>query len=149
MKVVNRNRILLYFFIFIFGFFVIYNGLIHVCYRGSIIEGITNKNSNNDNKGNNNDNNNNNNNNNNESNEDKELKSMINNMNNFISKNVEPKINKVLEKIKKTTDEINSGTEDKAKNDTNTFAKENKDLTKQSSQKNVPPFSDSQIKNVI
>ena len=70
-------------------------------------------------------------------------------MNNFISKNVEPKINKVLEKIKKTTDEINSGIEDKAKNDTNTFSKENKDLTKQSSQKNVPPFSDSQIKNVI
>ena len=144
MKVVNRNKILLYFFIFIFGFFVIYNGLIHVCYRGSIIELITNKNRNNDNKSNNN-----NNNNNNESNEDKELKSMINNMNNFISKNVEPKINKVLEKIKKTTDEINSGTEEKAKNDTNTFSKENKDLTKQSSQKNVPPFSDSQIKNVI
>jgi predicted PurR-regulated permease PerM len=146
MKVVNRNKIILYFFIFIFGFFVIYNGLIHICYKGSIIEGITNKNSNNNNKSNNN---NNNKSNNNESNEDKELKSMINNMNNFISKNVEPKINKVLEKIKKTTDEINSGTEEKAKNDTNTFSKENKDLTKQSSQKNVPPFSDSQIKNVI
>ena len=70
MKVVNRNKILLYFFIFIFGFFVIYNGLIHICYRGSIIEGITNKNSNNDNKRKNN----NNNNNNTESNEDKELK---------------------------------------------------------------------------
>jgi hypothetical protein len=141
MKVVNRNKILLYFFIFIFGFFVIYSSLMHICYRRSIIEGITNKNRNNDNKSNNN--------NNNESNEDKEVKSMINNMNNFISKNVEPKINKVLEKIKKTTDEINSGTEDKAKNDTNTFSKKNKDLTKQSSQKNVPPFSDSQIKNVI
>jgi hypothetical protein len=140
MKVVNRNKILLYFFIFIFSFFVIYSGIIHICYKRSIIEGITNKNSNTDNKSNNS---------NIESNEDKELKSMINNMNNFITKNVEPKINKVLEKIKKTSSEINSGTEDKAKNDTKTFSNENKDLTKQSSQKNVPPFSNSEIKNVV
>jgi membrane-anchored protein YejM (alkaline phosphatase superfamily) len=106
-------------------------------YKRSIIEGVTSGNTNT--KKNIND----------ESNADTEMKSMIKNMNKYLSKNVEPKINKLLEKIKNTSDEINNGIVEKNKNDINTFSEKNKEATKVSSQKKVPPFPDNEITNLI
>ena len=40
MKIDYKNKILLYFFIFIFSFFIIYYGLGKMCYNNVIIEGL-------------------------------------------------------------------------------------------------------------
>ena len=137
MKIANKNKIILYFFVFVFGFFTIYHLVANMSYKRSIIEGVTSENTNTKN------------NNNVESNADKEIKTAIKNMNKYLSTNVEPKINKLLEKIKNTTDEINGGIMQKSKDDINNFSKKNKEATKVSSQKAVPPFPDNQIKNLV
>ena len=54
-----------------------------------------------------------------------------------------------LEKIKKTSNDINSGVGEKISGDTKNFSKQNKNVTSVSSQKKVPPFSDNEINNVI
>lgn len=145
MKIANKNKIILYLFVFIFGFFVIYHLVTNMSYKRSIIEGVTSRNTNmnenankNTKKGNSV-----------ESKEDKEMKTMIQNMNKYLSKDVEPKINKLLESIKKTGDEINGGIMEKSNDNINTFSKDNKEATKVSSQKKVPPFPDSEIKNLV
>jgi hypothetical protein len=137
MKIANKNKIILYFFVFVFGFFTIYHLVTNMSYKRSIIEGVTSENINTKN------------NNNVESNADKEIKTAIKNMNKYLSTNVEPKINKLLEKIKNTTDEINGGIMQKSKDDINNFSKKNKEATKVSSQKEVPPFPDNDIKNLV
>ena len=145
MKIANKNKIILYLFVFIFGFFVIYYVVTNMCYKKLIIEGVTSRNKN----MNENTNNNIKKSNTVESKEDKEMKIMIKNMNNYLSNKVDPEINKLLEQIKKISDEINAGLIQKSDDNINTFSKKNKETTKVSSQKKVPPFPDNEIKNLV
>jgi ribosomal protein S20 len=141
MKLKYKNEIL-YFFIVFFSFVILYYGLGKLLNKRSIIEGVTNSDTNKASSS--------------ASKKEKskddgdsEIKTTIKNMNNFIKTNVDPKVSKFLEKLKNVTSEINAGVEKKIGSKLNEFGSKNDESTKYSSQDKVPPFSGSQINNVI
>jgi hypothetical protein len=141
MKFKYKNEIL-YLFIVIFSFIILYYGLGKLWNKRSIIEGVrnsdTNKSSSSSSKSDKS-----------KDDDDVEMKTMIKNMNNFITTNIDPKVTNLLEKIKNVTSEINAGIEKEVTSKLNDFGNKNDESTKYSPQDKVPPFSSSQINNVI
>ena len=135
MKLKYKNEILL-FFIVVFGFIILYHGLGKICNKGSVIEGIetsgTKKTSNK-----------------NESIEVKQMKQKLKIMENDITNKVQPKVNNLLEKIKGVRTKVGAGIKKESDEKLNSFAESNKETTSVSNQGSVPPFSGSEIKNVI
>ena len=147
MKFKYKNEILL-FFIVVFGFIILYYGLGKICNKRPIIEGITscdnNKSAtkasdkdtkNTTSKG--------------DSLEVKEMKQKLKIMDNDITNKLQPKVNKILEKIQNVSKEIYGGIKKKTDEKLNSFAEKNNESTAVSSQKKVPPFSASEINNSI
>lgn len=147
MKLKYKNEILL-FFIVVFGFIILYYGLGKICNKRPIIEGITSSDNNKSatkasdkdtknttSKG--------------DSLEVKEMKQRLKIMDNDITNNIEPKVNKILEKIQNVSKEIYGGIKKKTDEKLNSFAEKNNESTAVSSQKKVPPFSASEINNSI
>jgi hypothetical protein len=142
MKLKYKNEILFFFIVF-FSFIILYYGLGKIWNKRSIIEGITT--SDNDkstetkratNKVE-------------DSIEIKEMKQKLKIMDNNITNKVQPKVNKFLEKIKNVSDEINAGIKKETDSKINSYSEKNNQSTSVSSQKSVPPFSASEIKNSI
>jgi hypothetical protein len=142
MKLKYKNEILFFFIVF-FSFIILYYGLGKIWNKRSIVEGITT--SDNDkstetkkatNKVEDNI-------------EIKEMKQKLKIMDNDITNKVQPKVNKFLEKIKNVSNEINAGIKKETDSKINSYSEKNKESTSVSSQKNVPPFSASEIKNSI
>jgi hypothetical protein len=135
MKLKYKNEILL-FFIVVFGFIILYYGLGKIYNKGSIIEGnVTSETKNIKSK--------------NESIEVKQMKKKLKIMENDITNKVEPKVNKLLEKIKVVRSEVSAGIKKETDGRLNSFAESNKETKSVSKQDNVTPFSSSEIKNVI
>ena len=147
MKFKYKNEILL-FFIVVFGFIILYYGLGKICNKRPIIEGITssdnNKSStkpsdtdkkNTTNKG--------------DSLEVKEIKQKLKIMDNDITNKLQPKVNKILEKIQNVSKEIYGGIKKKTDEKLNSFADKNNESTAILPQTKVPPFSASEINNSI
>ena len=135
MKLKYKNEILL-FFIVIFGFIILYYGLGKIYNKESIIEGIATsgtKDATNTN----------------ESIEVKQMKKKLKIMENDVTNKVEPKVNKLLEKIKVVRSKVNAGIKKETDGRLNSFADSNKETKSVSKQDNVTPFSSSEIKNVI
>lgn len=134
-KLKYKNEILL-FFIVVFGSIILYYGLGQIYKRASIIEGVTMggvKNTKNTN----------------ESIEIKQMKQKLKIMESDITNKVEPKLNKVIEKIKSTKAEVNVELKKESDDKINSFSEGNKKNTSVSKQDRVPPFSSSEISNVI
>ena len=134
-KLKYKNEILL-FFIVVFGSIILYYGLGQIYKRASIIEGVTMggaKNTKNTN----------------ESIEIKQMKQKLKIMESDITNKVEPKLNKVIEKIKSTKAEVNAELKKESDDKINSFSEGNKKNTSFSKQDRVPPFSSSEISNVI
>jgi isopentenyl phosphate kinase len=85
----------------------------------------------------------------NESIEIKQMKQKLKIMENDITNKVEPKLNKVIEKIKSTKAEVNAELKKESDDKINSFSEGNKKNTSVSKQDRVPPFSSSEISNVI
>jgi hypothetical protein len=147
MKLKYKNEILL-FFILVFGFIILYYGLGKICNKRPIIEGITSSDNNKSatkasdkdtknttSKG--------------DSLEVKEMKQRLKIMDNDITNKIQPKVNKILEKIQNVSKEIYGGIKKKTDEKLNSFAEKNNESTAVSSQKKVPPFSASEINNSI
>ena len=147
MKFKYKNEILL-FFIVVFGFIILYYGLGKICNKRPIIEGITSSDNNKSatkasdkdtknttSKG--------------DSLEVKEMKQKLKIMDNDITNKLQPKVNKILEKIQNVSKEIYGGIKKKTDEKLNSFAEKNNESTAVSSQKKVPPFSASEINNSI
>ena len=147
MKLKYKNEILL-FFILVFGFIILYYGLGKICNKRPIIEGITSSDNNKSatkasdkdtknttSKG--------------DSLEVKEMKQKLKIMDNDITNKLQPKVNKILEKIQNVSKEIYGGIKKKTDEKLNSFAEKNNESTAVSSQKKVPPFSASEINNSI
>jgi len=147
MKLKYKNEILL-FFIVVFGFIILYYGLGKICNKRPIIEGITSSDNNKSatkasdkdtknttSKG--------------DSLEVKEMKQRLKIMDNDITNKIQPKVNKILEKIQNVSKEIYGGIKKKTDEKLNSFAEKNNESTAVSSQKKVPPFSASEINNSI
>jgi hypothetical protein len=147
MKFKYKNEILL-FFIVVFGFIILYYGLGKICNKRPIIEGITSSDTNKSatkssdtdtknttSKG--------------DSLEVKEMKQKLKIMDNDITNKLQPKVNKILEKIQNVSKEIYGGIKKKTDEKLNSFAEKNNESTAVSSQKKVPPFSASEINNSI
>ena len=147
MKFKYKNEILL-FFIVVFGFIILYYGLGKICNKRPIIEGITSSDNNKSatkasdkdtknttSKG--------------DSLEVKEMKQKLKIMDNDITHKLQPKVNKILEKIQNVSKEIYGGIKKKTDEKLNSFAEKNNESTAVSSQKKVPPFSASEINNSI
>ena len=147
MKLKYKNEILL-FFILVFGFIILYYGLGKICNKRPIIEGITSSDNNKSatkasdkdtknttSKG--------------DSLEVKEMKQRLKIMDNDITNKLQPKVNKILEKIQNVSKEIYGGIKKKTDEKLNSFAEKNNESTAVSSQKKVPPFSASEINNSI
>lgn len=131
-KLKYKNEILL-FFIVVFGSIILYYGLGQIRKRASIIEGVTMGGAKNTN----------------ESIEIKQMKQKLKIMENDITNNVEPKLNKVIEKIKSTKAEVNVELKKESDDKINSFSEGNKKNKSVSKQDRVPPFSSSEISNVI
>ena len=146
LKLKYKNEIL-FFFIVSFSFIILYYGLGKILNKQSIIEGITTSDNSkslikstekkNDKSKDG------------DSLEIKEMKQKLKIMDNDITNKLEPKVNNFLEKIKKVTDEIQAGIRKNAETKINSFSEKNNEATAVSSQKKVPPFSASEIKNSI
>lgn len=136
-KLKYKNEIV-FFFIVVFGSVIMYYGLGKLCNKKSIIEGVTTKNVENKCATNKED-----------SLEIKEMKQKLKIMNNNIMNKVEPKLNKILEKVKNVGDEINAGIKNETGSKLNSFSESNNKATAVSKQDKVPPFSASEIKNAI
>jgi len=147
MKLKYKNEILL-FFILVFGFIILYYGLGKICNKRPIIEGITSSDNNKSatkpsdkdtknttSKG--------------DGLEVKEMKQRLKIMDNDITNKIQPKVNKILEKIQNVSKEIYGGIKKETDEKLNSFAEKNNESTAVSSQKNVPPFSASEINNSI
>lgn len=147
MKLKYKNEILL-FFIVVFGFIILYYGLGKICNKRPIIEGITsgdnNKSANKpsasdtknaSSKG--------------DSLEVKEMKQKLKIMDNDITNKLQPKVNKILEKIQNVSKEIYAGIKKETGEKLNSFAEKNDESTAILPQKKVPPFSASEINNSI
>jgi hypothetical protein len=147
MKLKYKNEILL-FFILVFGFIILYYGLGKICNKIPIIEGITSSDNNKSatkpsdkdtknttSKG--------------DSLEVKEMKQRLKIMDNDITNKIQPKVNKILEKIQNVSKEIYGGIKKETDEKLNSFAEKNNESTAVSSQKKVPPFSASEINNSI
>ena len=147
MKLKYKNEILL-FFIVVFGFIILYYGLGKICNKRPIIEGITSSDNNKSatkasdkdtknttSKG--------------DSLEVKEMKQRLKIMDNDITNKLQPKVNKILEKIQNVSKEIYGGIKKETDEKLNSFAEKNNESTAVSSQKKVPPFSASEINNSI
>jgi hypothetical protein len=78
-----------------------------------------------------------------------EMKQMIKNMDKYVTTKVEPKVTIFLDSLKSVTDKINEGVKKETDLKLNDFGSKNSETTKYSSQKKVPPFSASEINNVI
>jgi hypothetical protein len=147
MKFKYKNEILL-FFIVVFGFIILYYGLGKICNKRPIIEGITSSDNNksatkpsdNDTKNTTSKG---------DSLEVKEMKQKLKIMDNDITNKLQPKVNKILEKIQNVSKEIYGGIKKKTDEKLNSFAEKNNESTAVSSQKKVPPFSASEINNSI
>ena len=147
MKLKYKNEILL-FFIVVFGFIILYYGLGKICNKRPIIEGITSSDNNksatkpsdNDTKNTTSKG---------DSLEVKEMKQKLKIMDNDITNKLQPKVNKILEKIQNVSKEIYGGIKKKTDEKLNSFAEKNNESTAVSSQKKVPPFSASEINNSI
>ena len=142
MKLKYKNEILFFFIVF-FSFIILYYGLGKIWNKRSIIEGITtsdNDKSTETKKATNKVE---------DSIEIKEMKQKLKIMDNNITNKVQPKVNKFLEKIKNVSDEINAGIKKETDSKINSYSEKNNQSTAVSSQKNVPPFSASEIKNSI
>jgi hypothetical protein len=147
MKFKYKNEILL-FFIVVFGFIILYYGLGKICNKRPIIEGITSsdnnksatKSSDKDTKNTTSKD---------DSLEVKEMKQKLKIMDNDITNKLQPKVNKILEKIQNVSKEIYGGIKKKTDEKLNSFAEKNNESTAVSSQKKVPPFSASEINNSI
>ena len=147
MKFKYKNEILL-FFIVVFGFIILYYGLGKICNKRPIIEGITSSDNNksatkpsdNDTKNTTSKD---------DSLEVKEMKQKLKIMDNDITNKLQPKVNKILEKIQNVSKEIYGGIKKKTDEKLNSFAEKNNESTAVSSQKKVPPFSASEINNSI
>lgn len=130
MKLKCKNTIL-YFFMLIFIIFIVtilYYGLGKKYANTRIIEGNTNSAT---------------------SANDSEVKQMIINMDKYVTTKVEPKVTIFLDNLKSVTDKINEDIKKETDSKLNDFATKNSENTKFSSQKKVPPFSASEINNVI
>ena len=147
MKLKYKNEILL-FFILVFGFIILYYGLGKICNKRPIIEGITSSDNNKSatkasdkdtknttSKG--------------DSLEVKEMKQRLKIMDNDITNKIQPKVNKILEKIQNVSKDINAVIKKETDKKLNSFAEKNNESTAVSSQKKVPPFSASEINNSI
>ena len=135
MKLKYKNEILL-FFIVVFGFIILYHGLGKICNKGSVIEGIaTSETKNATNK--------------NESVEVKQMKRKLKIMENDITNKLQPKVNNLLEKIKVVRTKISGGLKKESDEKINSFADSNNETKSVSKQSSVPPFSSSEINNVI
>ena len=135
MKLKYKNEILL-FFIVVFGFIILYHSLGKICNKGSVIEGITTsetKNATNKN----------------ESIEVKQMKRKLKIMENDITNKLQPKVNNLLEKIKVVRTKISGGLKKESDEKINSFADSNNETKSVSNQSRVPPFSSSEINNVI
>jgi hypothetical protein len=147
MKFKYKNEILL-FFIVVFGFIILYYGLGKICNKRPIIEGITSSDNNKsatkpsdkDTKNTTSKD---------DSLEVKEMKQKLKIMDNDITNKLQPKVNKILEKIQNVSKEIYGGIKKKTDEKLNSFAEKNNESTAVSSQKKVPPFSASEINNSI
>jgi len=131
-KLKYKNEILL-FFIVVFGSIILYYGLGQIYKRASIIEGVTMGGAKNTN----------------ESIEIKQMKQKLKIMENDITNKVEPKLNKVIEKMKSTKAEVNVELKKESDDKINSFSEGNKKNKSVSKQDRVPPFSSSEISNVI
>ena len=146
MKLKYKNEILFFFIIF-FSFIILYYGLGKICNKKLIIEGITTSDNNNsvtkptETKNNKNKDG--------DSIEIKEMKQKLKIMDNDITNKVQPKVNKFLEKVKNVSSEIIAGIKKETDSKINGYAEKNSQSTAVSSQKKVPPFSASEIKNSI
>ena len=130
MKFKCKNAIL-YFFMIIFIIFVVtilYYGLGKIHTKTKIIEGNTNAATSANNT---------------------EMKQMIKNMDKIVTTKVEPKVTIFLDSLKSVTDKINEDIRKETESKLNNFGTQNSENTKFSSQKKVPPFSASEINNVI
>ena len=130
MKLKCKNTIL-YFFMLIFIIFIVtilYYGLGKKYANTIIIEGNTNSAT---------------------SANDSEVKQMIINMDKYVTTKVDPKVTIFLDNLKSVTDKINEDIKKETDSKLNDFATKNSENTKFSSQKKVPPFSASEINNVI
>jgi hypothetical protein len=130
MKLKCKNTIL-YFFMLIFIIFIVtilYYGLGKKYANTRIIEGNTNSAT---------------------SANDSEVKQMIINMDKYVTTKVDPKVTIFLDNLKSVTDKINEDIKKETDSKLNDFATKNSENTKFSSQKKVPPFSASEINNVI
>ena len=130
MKFKCKNAIL-YFFMIIFIIFVVtilYYGLGKIHTKTKIIEGNTNAAT---------------------SATNSEMKQMIKNMDKYVTTKVEPKVTIFLGNLKSVTDKINEDIRKETDSKLTDFGKKNSETTKYSSQKKVPPFSASEINNVI
>lgn len=78
-----------------------------------------------------------------------EMKQMIKNMDKYVTTKVEPKVTIFLDSLKSVTDKINEDIRKETESKLNDFGSKNSETTKYSSQKKVPPFSASEINNVI
>jgi nucleoid DNA-binding protein len=78
-----------------------------------------------------------------------EMKQMIKNMDKYVTNKVESKVNIFLDSLKSVTDKINEGVKKETELKLNNFGTKNSENTKYSSQKKVPPFSASEITNII
>lgn len=147
MKLKYKNEILL-FFIVVFGFIILYYGLGKICNKRPIIEGITSSDNNKSatkpsdtdtknttRKG--------------DSLEVKEMKQRLKIMDNDITNKLQPKVNKILEKIQNVSKEIYGGIKKKTDEKLNSFAEKNNESTAILPQNKVPPFSASEINNSI
>ena len=85
----------------------------------------------------------------NESIEIKQMKQKLKIMESDITNKVEPKLYKVIEKIKSTKAEVNVELKKESNDKINSFSEGNKKNTSVSKQDRVPPFSSSEISNVI
>jgi hypothetical protein len=130
MKFKCKNTIL-YFFMIIFIIcitIILYYGLGKIYTNSKVIEGNTNSAT---------------------SATSSEMKQMIKNMDKYVTTKVEPKVTIFLDSLKSVTDKINEGVKKETDLKLNDFGSKNSETTKYSSQKKVPPFSASEINNVI
>lgn len=130
MKFKCKNTIL-YFFMIIFIVcitIILYYGLGKIYTNSKVIEGNTNSAT---------------------SSTSSEMKQMIKNMDKYVTTKVEPKVTNFLDSLKSVTDKINEDIRKETESKLNDFGSKNSETTKYSSQKKVPPFSASEINNVI
>jgi hypothetical protein len=132
---IKYNHKILFFFIFVSSFIIIYYCLGKLYSKPSTIEGNTSnstlKKSSNDTA------------------DTIEMKQKIKIMNKYITTNVEPKVNKMLEKIKVVSEKTNANIKKNTDSKINSFGTKNSESKRVYSQKKFPPFSSSEISNSI